>query len=184
MVPSERLKPRSECQSQAQLRSTGRFSNASQGSSIFTYSIPPFLANSGLYTTPSLPLLLTLLFTGNPIGTCGSCCDRKVARAAVIHLLLNAWTVGLAEDGFFRPPEGPEPREEHCLPLGNLATVACDFWWKWPIRINPSHRERSRERKKKKNRFPSKNGKEKTRREETKIFRMAKYLEWHKKWYA
>ena len=37
---------------------------------------------------------------------------------------------------------------------------------------------------KKENSFPSKNGKEETRREETKIFRMAKYLEWHKKWYA
>ena len=35
--------------------------------------------------------------------------------------------------------------------------------------------------KKKQNSFPSKNGKEETRREETKIFRMAKYLEWHKK---
>ena len=150
MVPSERLKLRSECQSQAQLRSTGRLSNVSQGSSIFTYSIPPFLANSGLYTTPLLPLLFTLLCTGNPTGTCGSCCDRKVARPAVIHLLLNAWTVGLAEEGFFRPLEGLEPREEHCLPLGNLATVACDFWWKWPIRINPSHWERSRERRKKK----------------------------------
>ena len=127
MVPSESLKPRSECQSHAQFRSTGRFSSVSQGSSIFTYSIPPFLANSGLYTPPSLPLLV---FTWNPTGTCGSCLDRKAARPAVIHLLLNAWTAGLAEEGFFRPPEGLEPREEHCLPLGNLATVACDFWWK------------------------------------------------------
>lgn len=130
MVPSERLKLQSECQAQAQFRSTGRVSNMSQGPSIFTYSIPPFLANSELYTTPSLPLLLSLLFTGNPTGMCGSCCDRKAARPAVIHLLLNAWTAGLAEEGFFRPPEGLEPREEHCLPLGNLATVACDFWWK------------------------------------------------------
>ena len=173
MVPSERLKLQSECQAQAQFRSTGRVSNMSQGPSIFTYSIPPFLANSELYTTPSLPLLLSLLFTGNPTGMCGSCCDRKAARPAVIHLLLNAWTVRLAEEGFFRPLEGLEPQEEHCLPLGNLATVACDFWWKWPIRINPSHWKRSREKKKKKNSFPSKNGKEETRREETKIFRMA-----------
>lgn len=36
-------------------------------------------------------------------------------------------------------------------------------------------------RKKKTNSFPSKNGKEEMRREETKILRMAKYLEWHKK---
>lgn len=148
MLPSERLKPQSECQSQAQSRSTGRFSNVSQGSSIFTYSISPFLANSGLYTTPSLPLLVTLLFTGKLTGTCGFCLDGKAARPAVIHLLLNAWTVGLAEEGFFRPLEGLEHQEEHCLPLGNLATVACDFWWKWPVRINPSHWERSREKKK------------------------------------
>lgn len=36
-------------------------------------------------------------------------------------------------------------------------------------------------KKKKKNASLPKNGKEETRREETKIFRMAKYLEWHKK---
>ena len=94
--------------------------------------------------------------------SCSRCClqGTRQARAAPaaterqqdqpIHLLLNAWTAGLAEEGFFRPPEGLEPREEHCLPLGNLATVACDFWWKWPIRINPSHWKRSRGKKKKK----------------------------------
>ena len=147
MVPSERLKPRSECQSQSRLRSTGRLSNVSQGSSIFTYSISPFLANSGLYTTPSLP---PLVFTGNPTGMCGFCLDRKAARPAVMHLLQNAWTAGLAEEGFLRPLEGLEPREKHCLPLGNLATVACNFWWEWPIRINPSHWERSRGKKKNK----------------------------------
>ena len=99
MVPSERLKLRSECQSQAQLRSTGRFSNVSQGSSIFTYSISPFLAKSGLYTAPLLP---PLVFTGNPTGMCGFCLNRQAARPAVIRLLRNAWTVGV---GWGRLPQ-------------------------------------------------------------------------------
>lgn len=116
MLPSERLKPQSECQSQAQSRSTGRFSNVSQSSSIFTYSISPFLANSGLYTTPSLPLLVTLLFTGKLTGTCGFCLDGKAARPAVIHLLLDAWTVGLAEEGFFRPLEAWSTRKNTAYP--------------------------------------------------------------------
>lgn len=87
--------------------------------------------NKKLYTTPSLPPLVTLLFTGNLTGKCGFCLDWKGSKTSCLtHLLLKAWTVGVAEEGLFRPLKGLRYWEEHCVPLGNLATGAGDSWGK------------------------------------------------------
>lgn len=105
----------------------------------------PSLANLGQDSIPSLPLLVTLLFPGNQAGMSGFCLDWKGSKTNS-EPPPEAWAAGVAEEGLLRHWKGLGLWGEPRWPLGNLATVACDPWWKWPVRINPYHWERSREK--------------------------------------
>lgn len=173
MVPSERLKLLSECQAQAQFRSTGRVSKRVPGSFHFHLFNSPF---PGQFRAVHNPSCLScsrcrLQGTHRHVRLLLEQKGSKTSRDPYSFYYLNAWTVGLVEEGFFETP-GPGAPEEHCLPLGKPGSSCLWFLVEMTNQNQSISLEKVKE-KKNKSSFPSKNGKEETRREETKIFRMA-----------